>query len=469
MGVYANMGGGKLMKADLVVQNGSIVTPEATLQGGVAIADGKIVAIGASDTLPDGKRIIDANGLHILPGLIDAHVHFRDPGVTHKEDFSTGSTAAVCGGITTIIDMPNQIPPTENAEQVDVKRKIGESKSLCDFAVLGVVHQTNADDILPMAEAGVIGYKIFFGETIGNLPFPDDGMCLEAFANITKSGLPLGIHAENRQIMAYYTNKLKSEGKNDPVYWEQSRPDICEAESVAHALFFADMFKTKLHVYHMSSKQAAWMVRDAKAKGLRVTAETGPHYLLREPKDMEKVGSLLKMNPPVRTRDHGEVLWDGLLNGYIDMIATDHSPHTLEEKGSDIYGKMTKPAIWDCISGFCGVETAVPVMLTEVNKGRMSLNHYAKVTSENPAKVWQIYPQKGAIRLGSDGDVTIVDMNKETTVDVNKLHSKNKPSPWHGWKCKGAPVATIVRGHVQMRDGEPVGKPIGKLVRPKVK
>jgi dihydroorotase len=181
---------------------------------------------------------------------------------------------------------------------------------------------------------------------------------------------------------------------------------------------------------------------------------------------MAEVGPLLKMNPPVRSRDHGEALWDGLLNGYIDMIATDHSPHTLEEKGSDIYGKMTKPAIWDCISGFCGVETAVPVLLTEVNKGRMTLNHYAKITSENPAKVWQIYPKKGAIRLGSDGDVTIVDMNKEGTIDVNKLHSKNKPSPWHGWKVKGMPVATVVRGNVQMRDGEPVGKPIGKLVRP---
>src|SRR4029450_9740209 len=150
MDVYANMGGGKFMKADLVVKNGSIVTPEATLKGGVAIAAGKIVAIGADDTLPDGKQTIDASGLHVLPGLIDAHVHFRDPGVTHKEDFSTGSTAAVCGGVTTVIDMPNQIPPTENAEQVDVKRKIGETKSLCDFAVLGVVHQTNVEEIFPL-------------------------------------------------------------------------------------------------------------------------------------------------------------------------------------------------------------------------------------------------------------------------------------------------------------------------------
>jgi dihydroorotase len=454
------------MKADLVIKNGWVVTPEGTAKGGVAIADGKFVAIGVDETLPDGKEVIDAKGNHILPGVIDAHVHFRDPGVTHKEDFGTGSTAAVCGGVTTIVDMPNQIPPTENAEQVGVKRKIGESKSLCDFAVLGVVHQTNADDIIPMAKAGAIGYKIFFGETIGNLPFPDDGMCIEVFSNITKSRVPVCVHAENRQIQHYWTNKLKAEGKNDPIYWESSRPYLCEAESVAHLIFMTENFGTMLHIVHTSSKQAARMIKDAKARGLRVTAETCPHYLLREGDEMAEVGPLLKMNPPVRSREHAEALWEGLLNGYIDMITTDHAPHTFEEKGCDRNGKMTKPAIWECISGFCGVETAVPVMLTEVNKGRMTLNHYVKVACENPAKVWQMYPKKGAIRLGSDGDVTIVDMNKEKTIDGEKLHSKNTPTPWHGWKVKGVPIYTIVRGHVQMKDGEPVGKVIGQMQKP---
>ena len=454
------------MKADLVIRNGWIVTPEATTQGGVAISDGKFVAIGTNDSLPEGREVIDAGGHHILPGVIDAHVHFRDPGVTHKEDFGTGSTAAVCGGITTIVDMPNQLPPTENAEQVGVKKKIGETKSLCDFAVLGVVHQTNADDIIPMAKAGAIGYKIFFGETIGNLPFPDDGMCQEVFPNITKSGVPVCVHAENRQIQHYWTNKLKADGKNDPIYWESSRPWLCEAESVSHLIFMAENFGTMLHIVHASSKQAAQMVKDAKARGLRVTAETCPHYLLRDGDEMAQVGPLLKMNPPVRSREHGEALWHGLLNGYIDMIATDHAPHTFEEKGCDRNGKMTKPAIWECISGFCGVETAVPVMLTEVNKGRMTLNHYVKVASENPARVWQMYPKKGAIRLGSDGDVVIVDMNKQATIDGDKLHSKNTPTPWHGWKVKGMPIYTIVRGHIQAKDGEPVGKVIGQMQTP---
>lgn len=454
------------MKADLVIRNGTVVTPESTFDGGVAIHDEKFVAIGANDALPKGVEEIDARGKHILPGLIDGHVHFREPGMTHKEDFGTGSRAAVAGGVTFVVDMPNTIPPVTHPEQVEEKKRLAEEKSMVDFALLGVVVQTNADQILPMARAGAVGYKIFFGETIGNLPFPDDGVCQDVFRNITESRLPLCIHAENRQIMYHHLNRIKEEGKTAPVHWESTRPYLCEAESVHHALFFAEVFGTRLHVLHMSSKQAAALVRDARARGLRVTAETGPHYLLREPGDMETVGPLLKMNPPVRTRDHGEALWDGLLQGYVDMIATDHSPHTLEEKGADIHGNMRKPAIWDCISGFCGVETGVPLMLTEVNKGRMSLNHYVRVASENPAKVWQLYPRKGALRVGADGDVTVVDMDREGAIDITKLHSKNNPSPWHGWKVKGMPVAAVVRGHVQMRDGEPVGRPIGRMVTP---
>jgi dihydroorotase-like cyclic amidohydrolase len=208
------------------------------------------------------------------------------------------------------------------------------------------------------------------------------------------------------------------------------------------------------------------MLKDAKARGLRFSAETAPHYLLRESKELADVGPLLKMNPPVRAKEHQDALWQGLLNGSIDMIATDHSPHTLEEKGCDMTGKMLKPAIWECISGFCGVETSAPLMLTQVNKGRLTLNHYARVASENPARVWQMYPKKGAIRVSSDGDLTIVDMDKEMTIDPNKLHSKNKPTPWGGWKVKGVPIYAIVRGNVQMQDGEPVGKVLGKMQTP---
>ncbi|MFQ5684655.1 MAG: amidohydrolase family protein, partial [Candidatus Binatia bacterium] len=161
------------MSADLVIKNGWVVLPTETFKGGIAIRDEKFVAIGTNDTLPQGKEEIDAKGKHILPGVIDGHVHFREPGLTYKEDFGTGSTAAVCGGVTMVVDMPNTVPPTTGPEQVQEKQRLAEQKSLVDFSVLGVAVQTNADQILPMAEVGAVGYKIFFGETIGNLPFPD--------------------------------------------------------------------------------------------------------------------------------------------------------------------------------------------------------------------------------------------------------------------------------------------------------
>jgi dihydroorotase len=454
------------MKADLVVRHGTIVTPERSYSGGVAIRDGRIIAVGSDGTLPEARETIDATGLHVLPGLIDAHVHFRDPGLTHKEDFGTGSTAAVCGGITCVVDMPNVVPPTENAEQVQAKRAIAESKSLCDFGILGVIHQTNGADVLPMAEAGALGYKIFYGETVGNLPYPDDGQCIEIFPRIREAGIPLAVHCENRQMQHYWLTRMKAEGRGAPVDWESTRPAICEAAAVAHLLFLTETFGTRLHVVHVSSKQGAALVADAKKRGVRVTAETAPHYLLRDPQDMAHVGPLMKVNPPVRGRDHWEALWDGLRSGDIDMIATDHAPHTLEEKGCGLDGVMTKPAIWDCVSGFCGVETSVPLMLTQVNAGRLTLNQYVRAASEMPAKVWQMYPKKGAIAVGSDGDLTLVDMAKESVIDPLKLHSKNVPTPWGGWPVKGMPVMTIVRGHVQMRDGAPVGGVIGQMQIP---
>src|SRR3989304_3787075 len=201
------------MKADLVIKNGWVVTPEETFKGGVAITGEKFVAIGTDDSLPEGKEVIDAKGKHILPGIIDGHVHFREPGLTYKEDFGTGATAAVCGGVTTVIDMPNVIPPTADAEKVKEKQRLAEAKSLVDFGLLGVVLQTNTDQILPMAEAGVIGFKIFFGDTVGSLPCPDDGMCIEPFPSIPQSKLPVGVHAETPAIMNYYTSRLKAEGK----------------------------------------------------------------------------------------------------------------------------------------------------------------------------------------------------------------------------------------------------------------
>jgi dihydroorotase len=446
------------MKADLVVKNGVLVTPEATLKAGVAITGGKIVAVARDEDLPEGKEVIDVKGNYILPGLIDGHVHFRDPGLTYKEDFETGSMAAACGGITCVIDMPNTKPICGDVASFKEKKEIAESKSWVDFGLIGVIIGENIPQIVPMADAGVVGFKIFMGETVGAIPAPDDGAILEALGYVAKAKRRVGVHAENNQIMQHLIKKLKAAGRTDPLAHVEARPNIAEAESISKIILLAEATGAKVHIYHMSSKEGVDLVKTGKERGIDVTAETGPHYLLMEDKDMLKLKSILKMNPPVRSKDNADRLWWGLLNGYVDCIATDHSPHTVEEKTND--------NIWDAIPGFTGVESSVPLMLTQVNAGKLTLNQYVKLASENPAKVWNMYPQKGSVRIGSDGDLTIVDMKKEGVIKSENLHSKTKVTPFNGWKVKGMPIYTIVRGKVVMKDGQLVGTHSGRIVIP---
>jgi len=444
---------------DLIVKNGQVVTAEATARAAVLVRDGKIAGLVSGNDLPPARQTYDAAGLYVLPGLIDLHVHFRDPGLTYKEDFGTGSLAAAHGGITTVVDMPNVVPPTSNLSGFNAKLAEASKKSYVDFGIIGVVFEENTPDLPALAEAGVVGFKIFMGETVGKLPSPSDGGIIEAMKVIARTGLRVGVHAEDNSIIKFYTEKFKAAGRTDPVAFVESRPNVAEAECIGRAILFAQVTGARLHIYHMSSKEGVGLVGAARARGQDVTAETGPHYLLLDYTHMDKVGSMQKMNPPVRTKEDQNALWQGLLNGAVTAIATDHSPHTREEK--------IKDNIWDAIPGFCGVETNVPLLLTEVNKGRLTLNQYVKVASEGPARAFDMYPQKGSLQIGTDADLTIVDMNKEGVVKTEHLHSKSQVTPFDGFKTTGAPVATIVRGSIVMRDGRVEGTPAGKLVRPK--
>lgn len=447
------------MKVDLLIKNGKVVTPEETLDAAVAVSGGKIVGIIAGSELPAAAEVYDAAGKYVLPGLIDIHVHFRDPGVTYKEDFETGSLAAAFGGITTVVDMPNVNPATSNVEAFNLKLTEASKKSFVDFGIICVVVQDNVSELVSVAEAGAIGFKVFLGETVGKIPAPNDGMLLDALRIIAKTGRRVGFHAENNEIIKHATALLKEAGRTDPKAHAEGRPNEAEADAIAKVIQFARMTGARAHIYHMSCKEGVDLVKNARAAGVDITAETGPHYLLLDVNYMDKVGSMLKMNPPVRTMDNGEKLWEGLLDGSVAAIATDHSPHTMEEKMKD--------NIWEAIPGFCGVETSVPLMLTQINKGRMTINNYVKVASEGPAKVFDMYPAKGSLRIGTDADITIVDMNKEGVLSAEKLHSKNKVTPFNGFKVKGMPVCTIVRGKFVMKDGEIIGKPgQGQLVRP---
>jgi len=256
----------------------------------------------------------------------------------------------------------------------------------------------------------------------------------------------------------FFTAKLKEEGRTDALAHLESHPIVAETEAIKRAILFAKETCCKLHIHHMSSKDGVELVRESKAKGIGVSTETGPHYLLLNSENYEKLGSILKINLPVRSAENGEALWEGLKDGTVEVIATDHSPHTEEEK--------IKDNIWEASSGFPGVETSLPLMLTQVNEGRISLNQYVKLVSENPARLFNMYPQKGNFNIGTDADFTIVDMEKESVIDKNRLHSKTKITPFDGYKVKGVPVFTIIRGKIVMKDGKIIGKPQGRKIDP---
>jgi dihydroorotase len=445
---------------DLIVKNGTVVNPDGRMEADIAINDGRFVAIADRGELGlTATEEVDATGLHVLPGVIDGHVHFREPGMEYKEDWRTGSTAAVYGGVTVVLDMPNTIPRTDTAERVQQKQHLAEEKSYVDFGILGLLSTESVPELRAMADAGVVGYKCFLGETIGKIPPPTDGELLEGLAVIADIGLRVGFHAENDAIMQHLIRKMKEAGRKDPLAHVESRPAIAEVESIQRVGLYARHTGARIHIFHLASRDGLDMIDEWRAKGVDITTETGVHYVFYESQDMVRLGARLRMNPPVRSKDHGDYLFEGIKDGRVDLIASDHSPHTEEEK--------LKGDIWEAISGFPGVETGLKFFLTRgVNAGRMTLEQLVRATSEGPAKTWGIWPQKGAIRLGSDGDLTIVDLDKEGVIREAELHSKNHITPFDGVPFKGAAVSTIIRGQVVVRDGELVGQSQGKLVVP---
>ncbi len=448
-----------MTRVDLVIRGGQIVHPHGTAAAGVAIDDGVIVAIDGDEGLPAARETIDAEGCYILPGAMDSHVHFREPGEEHKEDWSSGTAAAACGGVTTVLEMPNNRPPVATVAALQLKQACAARGAHVDYGLFGLIAQDNLDELPALAWHGVIGFKCYMGETVGKIPAPDDGTMLEAFESIARLGFRIAVHAENNGIMQRRIAKLRAVGRTDPLAHVESRPEICAIEAVGRAIAFAEWAGARLHICHESSKDVLPLIRAAKARGLDVTVETCPHYLLLTAEEMRHLGPVLRINPPVRAPGHQEALWEALLDGTIDMLATDHSPHTIEEK--------TRPNIWEAVSGFPGVETAMPLVLTEVNRGRLTLSQYVRLAAENPARVWGLYPRKGALMVGSDADVVIVDLQRESVIRAEALRSKCKLTPFDGTKVKGLPVCTIVRGRVVMRDGEIVGNPgWGRLVTP---
>jgi dihydroorotase/allantoinase len=449
------------MPADFVVRNCTIVTPEGRMgpEAGVAVNDGTIVAVGEQDQLPEADEVVDADGNYLTPGVIDCHIHNRSPGLEYKEDWETATRAAAAGGVTTVHGMPNTDPIIDQPEHVRTKTDLGEENALVDFQFYAVITSDNYDQVHALDEAGVVGYKVFLGTTIGAIPPPTDGELLEAMGQVAETGKRLGFHEENDQILTHINERFQAEGKNDPIYHSWSRPPITERESISRTILFAEEMGTKIHMFHLSCGSGARIVRAAKLRDVDVTAETMPHYLWFTEDVMREKGNVARIQPPIRDADEQDVLWGEVLDddGGIDAIATDHSPHTDDEKGMDDPFQNT----WDVVSGFVGLETEVPAMLTFVNDGRMSLEQWIHMHSTRPAQIWGLYPEKGSLQVGTDADFTVFDLDREWTLeDRHTLHSKNTVTPFEGESFTGKVTKTIVRGELVYDENEGVlGEP----------
>ena len=430
--------------ADLVIRNGTIVAPDSKVVGSIAIKDGVVLAVGADQAMPPARESFDAAGLHVLPGAIDVHVHFRDPGYPDKEDWESGTAAAAFGGVTTVFDMPNTIPPTGTADILAAKHAIAAGKAHVDFGLYGLLGDDTIEQVPALIEAGIIGFKLYMGNTFGKIPSPSTGAMLEAFEVVAPTGKRISLHAETNSIMERRQERLMRAGRREPLAHIASRPAVVAVEAVSRAAILAEWTGARIHVLHISSAAELRPLAEAKARGVEITGETCPHYLLLSEKDYEKSGGVVRVNPPVRETPNQQPLWDALMDGTVDMVATDHAPHAREEK--------TRNDIWTVDCGFPGVETQMPLMLTEINRGRASIRDYVRWSAESPAKRFGLYPRKGTLTVGSDADIAIVDMNRRWTIDDARIQSRSKISPWQGWQCTALPIHTIVRGRFAMKN-----------------
>lgn len=440
------------MKVDLIIENGKIVTSTGIYDAGLAIDDGKIVSIAKTSHLPPSDEVIDANGKLLMAGAIDAHVHFWDPGYTYREDWATGTMSAAAGGITTVIEMPTTSPPTITPDAFKEKRKIAERKAFIDFALHAGTTPDTMLHIDNLSKEGAASFKMFIAEKVREFDKMDRGSLYEAFKKISAVNSIASVHAES-ELVSYLRRKLQEERRTDPVAHLDSRPSIAEIDAIFNVLLLAQETKAHLHICHLSTAKGAELIKLGKEKGIKVSAETCPQYLLFNRNDYTKLGPYLKVNPPVRTSEDQLALWKALQHGTIDIIASDHCPFQNREK------EVGWQNIWEAGTGVPGTETLLPLMLSEgVNKGRISMTTLCKLLCENPAKIFGLYPRKGFIAVGADADIVIVNLKQRWKITIGKMHTKGEFTPFEGWEVQGFPTIVLVRGEKVVENGEIVGK-----------
>nr|WP_295000419.1 dihydroorotase family protein [uncultured Methanobrevibacter sp.] len=397
----------------------------------IKIEDGKINAI--SKTLLKGDRIIDVKNNYVLPGFIDPHIHFRDPGLTQKEDFKTGSLAAANGGFTTVIDMPNTVPKTNTYKALKEKMNIAQKKSAVNFELQ--MGHNNLEEMKKMIELNPISVKVFMDlesdESLEKI-FHD----LHILKETTDYNGLVATHCEKKSIVESETARLKEKDENPAIDYTYARPAASEDDSVRQALELARANDLRLHICHLSSSKSLSIVKSA-SKSMPVSWEFTPHHLLLDNSAYNIYGTFIKTNPPLRPKDESVTIDD---LDETSIIGTDHAPHTLEDK--------TK-GTWASSPGIPNLETVVPLLLTEVNRGNIDLKIIPKILSQNAATTYGL-ENKGQIKVGYDADFTIIDLKQKGKFDISTFKTKAEYSPFDGWEYQGCPVMTIVNGKTVM-------------------
>jgi dihydroorotase-like cyclic amidohydrolase len=447
------------MKVNLVIKGGSVWQEgQDFVDADIAIDDERIVAISAGDgDFPDAERVVDATGLKVIPGLIDTHIHLRDPGFTYKEDYETGTRASAAGGITMVVDMPNTNPVPNTAERFRAHRENAATKALVDFNSWAA--PTNIDEIRAIAAEGAMGFKFFMISHDYPYDNPDQFISLsdpyriyQTMTEIAATGRPCLVHPHNQNMWMSLVDLYENQGLKTPEHREEAyrfADNFIQTSAVASLLFLARSTGCDLRVLHNNWTPLIDFVRTMKKAGYRATFEQNPW-------------AVFGFGVKDQVTDVDEV-WASLSDGTIDVIASDHAPHSRAE-----VAKALENAFRSVIVSITLEEHLLAMYLTEINgAGRISLYRLVELLSLNVAKHIGVYPKKGTIKVGSDADITLIDMEKEGVIDPARLHSKCGITPYEGWQLKGMPVGTLVRGHFVMEEGEVIGEPgYGQFTRP---
>jgi allantoinase len=421
-------------------------------QADLLLEDGRVQAVVSPDGSRHADARVDARGLHVLPGVVDAHVHFNEPGRTDWEGFVTGTTAAAAGGVTTVCDMPlNCHPPTLDSRALALKRAAIAEHALVDYALWGGLVPDSLEHLGALQAAGVVGIKAFLCDSgLPEFPHLDSFALFEAMQRST-SVRPrplLALHAEDPSHTLTLGQQARADGRRGVLDWAWSRPPLTELEAVRSALDAARETGARVHFVHISTAAAARLIAGARAEGLDVSVETCPHYLLLDTGDLQRLGAFGKCAPPLRDREEVEDLWQALDEGAIDWVASDHSPCPPEMKQHD--------DVWSAWGGLAGVQTLLPALLSEgVHARGLSLSRVVSLTSGTPARRLGLYPRKGVLEPASDADLVLVDLEGEWTLRAEDLRTRWPINPFVGRTFRGRVVATLVRGTEVWRDGQP--------------